>query len=415
MIKNKRKRSGGTKRTSLSKDLQTRILQRVIDIVNSDLDVSLIFHSIMSMMLEYTKADSCFLYILDRKTEELVLVASSNPHPEVLRNIRLKVGEGITGWVAEKKEAVIIPEKAFEDPRFKVFNSLPEDKYEAFVGIPILLNGKVVGVINFQHKNKKRYSKSTLQGLTSIAQLVSGLIRNTWLYEEMKEKTLHLETIFRISKMIISSHSLQEVLDLIVEVVAEVMSSPICSIMLINKKKGVLEIKATQSLDPMYLNRPPLKIGEGISGKAVSEKRPIFVLDVQNEPEFKMRDVAEKQGLRSLLSVPMLIRGEAIGVINVYTLVPRRFSQDEVSWLQVIADQAAIVIENAKLEEDSRSAKEALEARKLIERAKGILMKELGLSEEVAYRLIHKKSMDMCKPMKEIAQAIILSREVANG
>ncbi len=402
-------------KSRLSKEKELKVLRQVIEILNSDLDHNIIFHNIISMMLEYTRADSCFLYILDRKANELVLVASSNPHPRILRKIKLKVGEGVTGWVAEKKEPVLIPEKAFQDPRFKVFTALPEDRYEAFVGIPIILKDRVVGVINFQHKAKKRYSKATIESLVTIAQLVSGLIRNAWLYEEMREKTLHLESIFRISKTIISSHSLDEILSLIVEVISDVMSSPICSIMLVNEKKRVLEIKATQSLDEEYRKKPPLKVGEGISGKVFAEKRPAVISNVLDHPDFKMADIARKQGLKAMVSVPMVVRGEAIGVINVYSQQEKAFSPEEVSWLQVIADQAAIAIENARLEQDSKNAKEALEARKLIERAKGILMRELNLSEEAAYRLIHKKSMDTCRPMKEIAQAIILSREVSNA
>ncbi len=402
-------------KSALSRDKEIKILRRIIEILNSGLDLNIIFHNVISMALEYTKADSCFLYILDRKNNELVLMASSNPHPNILRKIKLKVGEGVTGWVAEKKEPVIIAEKAFQDPRFKMFNSLPEDRYEAFIGIPIILRDKVVGVINFQHRSKKKYSKATIRSLMTIAQLVSGLVQSAWLYEEMREKTLHLESIFKISKTVISSHSLDEILSLIVEVISEVMCSPICSIMLLNEKRGILEVRATQSLDKEWIGKPVVKIGEGISGKVFLEKRPIVINNVLEHPEFKMIEAARREGLKVLLSVPMVVRNRAIGVINVYSKDDRVFSSEEFSWLQVIANQAAIAIENARLEQDNREAREALETRKLIERAKGILMKELKLEEEAAYRLIHKKSMDTCRPMKEIAQAIILSRGVSNA
>ncbi len=397
---------------SLSKNREIKVLRRIIDLLSSDLDLNIVFHNVITMMLEYTKADSSFLYILDRRNNELVLVASSNPHPNILRKIKLRMGEGVTGWVAEKKEPVVIPEKAFEDPRFKMFNSLPEDRYEAFVGVPIVLKDQIVGVINFQHKTRKKYTKTTLQALMTIAQLVSGLIQKAWMYEEMKEKTLHLESIFKISKMVISSHSLEEVLSLIVEVICEVMSSPICSIMLLDEKRNVLEVRATHSLDGEYKKRSPVKIGEGITGKVISEKKPVVISNIVEHPDFKMKDIAKKQGLKALVSVPMLVRDKCIGVISVYSQQENAFSSEEVSWLQIIAVQAGIAIEKARLEEDNRTAREALEARKVIEKAKGILMRDLNLSEEVAYRLIHKRSMDTCRPMKEIAEAIILSRGV---
>lgn len=410
----KKKTSSRTK-TVLSREKELKIFREIINILNSNLDINIIFHNIISLMMEFTKADSCFLYVMDKSSRELVLAASSNPHPGILRQLRLKIGEGITGWVAREKQTVVIPENAYKDPRFKVFSVLPEDRYKCFVGIPILLNDDVVGVINFQHKAKKRYARSTLATLETIAKMVSGLIRNAWLYEEMRLKNLHLESILTLSKRLISSSSLDEILDLVVNILSDVMSSPICSVMLINEKKGVLEIKAARSLIEDYRKKPPIKIGEGITGRVVKEKKMAIVRNVLEEPDFKMRDIAEKQGLRAMISMPMIVRARAVGAINVYSKEEKDFSEDEISWLEVIANQSAIAIENARLESDTKASKEALEARKLIERAKGIIMKELNLGEEAAYRLIHKKSMDSCRPMKEIAQAIILSRELSNA
>ena len=114
----------------------------------------------------------------------------------------------------------------------------------------------------------------------------------------------------------------------------------------------------------------------------------------------------------SLLSVPLAVKGKVIGVINNYTSFPHRFSKTEINILITVANQAAIVIENANLLVQSKIIKEELEARKLIERAKGILMKEKGLSEEKAFRKIQKTSMNLRKSMRDIAEAIILTFEV---
>jgi AmiR/NasT family two-component response regulator len=108
----------------------------------------------------------------------------------------------------------------------------------------------------------------------------------------------------------------------------------------------------------------------------------------------------------------MMVKDRAIGVINSYTKSEHRFKQEEISILQTVANQAAVAIENTHLSEEILTAKEALESRKIIERAKGILMKELDVTEDEAYKKIHKKSMDLRKTMKEIAEAIILSSEL---
>lgn len=142
------------------------------------------------------------------------------------------------------------------------------------------------------------------------------------------------------------------------------------------------------------------------------EKRSIFVLNVTEDPDYAYKDIAQKEGLKSMLAVPMIVRDRVIGVINIYTNEQHLFSDDEIRILQAVANQAAIGIENMNLMQEAIVAKEALETRKLIERAKGILMKKLDISEDIAYKTIHKKAMDSRKTMKEIADAIILSSEI---
>ncbi|MBI3604363.1 MAG: GAF and ANTAR domain-containing protein, partial [Nitrospirae bacterium] len=198
-------------------------------------------------------------------------------------------------------------------------------------------------------------------------------------------------------------------LQLIVTMTAQMMNSKICSIMLLDQAAGELRIMATQSLSEQYRRKPSLKLGQSISGRAVQERRSIIVLDVTREHDYMYPELARKESLCSLLCVPMLIRDRAVGVINSYTSVPHAFTAEEVKVLQAIANQAAIAIENTKLVEKSFEMQEALEVRKLVERAKGILMQAKGISEEGAFRLMQRQSMDMRKSMREIAEAVILA------
>ena len=136
------------------------------------------------------------------------------------------------------------------------------------------------------------------------------------------------------------------------------------------------------------------------------------VYDVSKEEKYAYRDLALKEGLTSVLIVPMIVKDKAIGVLSVYTKIPHHFNQEEINVLQMVANQAAVAVENTKLMEEAFKAKEALETRKLIERAKGILMRMNNLSEEAAHRIIHKKSMDSSRSMKEISESIILMDEL---
>ena len=223
-----------------------------------------------------------------------------------------------------------------------------------------------------------------------------------------------INALSKISKAITSDLYLEDILRLIVAVTAQVMGSKICSLMLIDEKKNELVIRATQSISEAYNKKPHLKIGEGIAGKVAASNKPMVIRDVTKEKEYKYRDIAKKEGLKSLLCVPLAVKGKVIGVINCYTNAPYVFTETEIEVLISIANQAALAIENTELMVKSRVIQEELESRKKIERAKGILMKEEKISEEEAYLKIQRYSMDNRKTMREIAEAIILASELRN-
>lgn len=220
-----------------------------------------------------------------------------------------------------------------------------------------------------------------------------------------------IEALSKISQTITSNLYLEDILRLIVMVTAEVMNSKICSLMLVDEEKRGLVIRATQSVSEAYNKKPNIKMGEGIAGKVVQENRPIAVLDVRKDSRYINREIAKKEKLCSLLSVPMSVKGKVIGVINSYTSTPHKFTRNEINILTTVANQAAVAIENAQLMVKSKIIQEELEARKLVERAKGILMKK-GMSEEDAFRRIQKQAMDVRKSMRQVAEAIILTDEL---
>ncbi len=232
---------------------------------------------------------------------------------------------------------------------------------------------------------------------------ISGVTMERMPYKEQ------IKALTKISKAIASDLYLEDILRLIVAVTAEVMESNICSLMLIDEKKNELVIRATQSVSEEYNKKTPLKIGKGISGKVVEENRPLAVKDVTKEKEYMYQDIAKKEGLCSLLCVPLSVKGRVIGVINCYTSTPHDFTEIEINVLTTIANQAAMAIENTQLMVKSKVIQEELEVRKRLERAKGILMKEEGLTEEQAYLKLQKFSMDHRKTMRDVTEAIILT------
>ncbi len=391
---------------------ELKILRDIADITSSELELSKILDEVVSIVNDVSRADSVFIYLLEENKRSLVLMASKTAHSKELGALTLKAGEGLTGWVAQKNKTVAISQKAYQDPRFKAFDVLPEDRYEAFLSVPIITKGKTTGAINIQCKKSRTFSKSTVNLIATIGKLVGGVIENARLFHETKLKAAQFDSLMKVSRSITSEKYLDEILNLIVVVTAEMLDSKICSIMLLDSKHRELSIRATQSLSNDYKRKPNIMVGQSLSGQVLKTKKPLMVYDVREEKKYAYRDLAIKENLTSMLSVPMSVKDSIIGIINIYTKSQHVFSQDEIDALQIVANQAAVAIQNTKLMEESLKAKEALETRKLVERAKGILMRMSGLTEDAAYKMIHKKAMDSCKTMKEIAESILLMDEL---
>jgi signal transduction protein with GAF and PtsI domain len=394
------------------KTREVEVLHKISDSISSTLDLEAVLSHIVDIVTDVTKGDACLLYLLSDSREELILRASKNPHPKLIGRITIGLGEGITGWVARERTRVVISSNASDDPRFKFFHNLPEDRYQAFLSVPIMAKKEVVGVINVQHKRLRRYRPDELALLTTIANQVGGAIENARLYDEMTRKARQLETLSQVSETVVSNRVIEDVMHLMVTMTAQMMQSKICSIMLFDHATGELRIVATQSLSEQYRLKPNLKVGQSISGRVVQERRPIIVPDVTRDRNYMYPDIAKKEGLCSLLSVPMMIREKVVGVINSYTSMPHVFTTEEVKLMQAIANQAAIAIEHATLIEKSFEMQEALAVRKVVEQAKGYLMKTKKLTEDEAFRFLQRQSMDLRKSMREIAEAILLAGEI---
>ncbi len=223
-----------------------------------------------------------------------------------------------------------------------------------------------------------------------------------------------IKALSKIGEAITSDLYLEDILKLVVTVTAEVMGSKICSLMLLDPKKKELTIKATQSISKEYINKNPLKLGDGVAGKVALENKAMVVSNIQTDKLYKYKEIAVVEGLASLLCVPLHVKGKVIGVLNTYTAEQYNFSDYEINILQTVADQAAIVLENYRLVVESKVIREELETRKALERAKGIMMREENLSEEEAFKKIQKFAMDKRKSIRELADAIILSYEMKN-
>lgn len=389
---------------------ELKIFSDLSSLFASTLEVNQTLGETINLVSGLAKADACFLYLIDHASNDLVLSASKTPHPHEIGHLRLKMGEGITGWVAKHHKVVALSKDAYKDPRSR--GALPEDQYEAFLSIPILIKNKPVGVINVQHRRPHQHSPRLINMLSTIGRQVGSAIETARLYDETRRRSRALEALSAVSHTLNQDRYPEEIMQLIVNMTAQMMGSTICSIMLLDDKSHDLRIVASQSLDPGYRDKPPVKVNGSLSGRTVLTKQAVVISDVRKETSYQYRDLAIKQGLVSLLSVPMMFKEKVLGIVNTYTSSEHQFTADEIAFVQSVANQCAAAIENTRLLSEKLAAQEALEARKLIERAKGILMNQKKISEQDSFREIQRQSMDRRKSMKEISEAIILAHEL---
>jgi two-component system, response regulator PdtaR len=218
-----------------------------------------------------------------------------------------------------------------------------------------------------------------------------------------------LQGIAEISKAVMERNFADDLLSLIVSVTAKVTGSKICSLLLLDRKKGELVLKACQSDSGSYNQKSNTPLGKGIAGRVALSGAPIKVLDVRKDPRFLNKDIAIKDGLVSLLSVPMSADGEVIGVINCYTPEKYDFSDEDIQMLTTVAGQAAAVLKNTELRVMKEVVERELEERKLIERAKDIVMEKKRVLGKQAFELMRRQSMNTRTSMAKIAESIVLA------
>jgi len=304
------------------------LINRILDILNSSRNLGELLNSISSITAELTDADSCFIYLHDRESNELILMGSSVMVPKV--TVKLRLGEGIAGIVGKERKPIAISKKAYEDPRFKVFRFLEQDTYEAILSVPIEFNGNLVGVINIQHRKEHKYTRREILMVEMISKLVSGVLERDWLYEQYKKKAETLEKI--LESVLVGDEDLIPRLEY---VIGNILKVPV-------------------KVSPYRINSAPIKSRH-------------FTVHIPDGYEI---------------------------------------DEEHRKALMLILNQADLIMDNRRLQDE-------IEERKLVEKAKGILMRR-GLSEEEAYRFLRKKAMDTRKRLKDVAESIILSSEIFN-
>lgn len=172
---------------------QLRLFQQISRFMVRELSLAEVLQGIVGLVSEFMACDSCLIYLIDN--DELVLCASNPPHPSSIGQVRLKMSEGLTGWVARERRLLAISREAYKDPRFKFFRDLPEDTYEAYLSAPVIARNRIVGVINVQHRMPHAHSGGEMELLTTVGEQIGCLLVLSRMAPSAVEEANHVELV----------------------------------------------------------------------------------------------------------------------------------------------------------------------------------------------------------------------------
>lgn len=348
-----------------------KLLYQVGSVIHSTLEPQRALMLIVGEAARLMQASSCSVVLIN-PTNGFLEIQASQGLPENAEALKLRLGEGLTGWVAQTGKPARVGDVT-RDKRYIMLR--PEVRSE--LAVPLEVNNEVRGVLNVDADRPDAFTEDDQELLESLAAQAASVIQNTWLYEQIRLKARLLESLARVSRTINSALNLDEVLQIITREACELMQAKMCSLMMLDETRNWLDVRASFGAGDAYLSKPRLSAQESLIGAVVRRRRPIHVENVQTSTRFQNVEVARAEGLFSLVSAPMMFAGEAIGALNVYTGKPYLYSDEEIRILSAFAELSAIAIEKARLYERVVDVEELLRQNEKLS-ALGLLAAEVA-------------------------------------
>ena len=311
-------------------------------------DVQATLEAISRTTANVMRVDSCSIYLLDKRHKSLYLKASTGLAPTAVDHARLELGEGITGYAAQQGQPVAVRDAA-RDPRFKYLPETSEHKFKSLLAVPLISQGVVIGAMNVQTTTYRAFTKPRIALLSLIGELAAGALERAVLHDNLKRQVQELSTLSQVSKAVTAPIYFDEMLSVVVEMAAQIMSARATALFLFDAERGELGLRASHGLSRAHADVMPLQVENSLTGRVVTQGQPIEVRDLMKDPLYRNRELAEQEGLHSLLAVPLSVRDKIIGVFNCYMGAPHDFTQSEIDLFSTLANQTALAIENANL------------------------------------------------------------------
>jgi signal transduction histidine kinase len=347
------------------------LLYQVGNVIHSTLEPLAALQLILAEAVRLMRASSGSV-ILVNPTSGFLEIQAAHGLPPRAAELKLRVGEGITGWVALTGKSVRVSDVT-RDPRYLTL----QPNVRAELAVPLEVEGQVRGVLNVDADRVDAFSEADQQLLEELARQAAKAIRNTWLYEQLRLKARLLESLFSVGQTINSTLNVDDALKVITREAGVLMNAKMCSLLLLDESREWLELRASYGAGEAYIQKPRLSVAESLLGIVIRRRKPMQVANVQLSSRYQNVAVARAEGLVSLVSVPLVFGGEAIGTLSVYTGEPYSFSNEEIRILTALAELSAIAIEKARLYERIVDVEEQLRQNEKLS-ALGLLAAEVA-------------------------------------
>ena len=347
------------------------LLYQVGNVIHSTLDPQQALQLIVQECVRTTRATSGSIALINPNNRFLEFQASTG-HMANTTKLKLRVGEGITGWVARTGKPARVDDVRLDSRYVMVRRSIRSE-----LAVPLEVMGEIRGVLNVNSDRVGAFTQADQELLQELSVQGAKVIHNTWLYEQFRQKARLLETLVNVSQTINSTLNVNEALHVITREACNLMEAKMCSLLLLDETGEWLDLRASSGAGAAYVKKPRLSTAESFMGIVVRRQKPLQLENVQVSGRYFQVDIARREGLVSLLSAPLVFGGQTIGTLNVYTGEPHSFSNEEIHILLALAELSAVALEKARLYERVVDVEEQLRQNEKLS-ALGLLAAEVA-------------------------------------
>jgi signal transduction histidine kinase len=330
-----------------------RKLQALTDAALAHLELDALLPALLLRTRDVLDVDTCAILLLDEETNELVARAAVGIEEEVERGVRIPVGRGFAGRVAEAKHPVILEDVDHAD----VLNPLLREKgIKSMLGVPLLVGGRVLGVLHVGALVHRVFDEDDVDLLQLVGDRAAIAIEHARAFQAERQARKRLEHVQAVTDVALAHLELDDLFAVLLPRIRDILEADTCAVLLVDEGTNELVARAAVGIEEEVEQGVRIPVGGGFAGRIAAQRRPVILDDVDHADV--LNPILREKGIKSMLGVPLIVGSEALGVIHVGSLVFRTFTVEDVELLTLVADRVALAIERGRLHEQTRQLDE---------------------------------------------------------